>query len=153
MYIYAAAAYFLGCFTVVLVFKPELDDKGNLIKSIFVKYTALFTMTICGKVMILLRKFHASAALVLIHQDQRLIDMPGKRQLELWYAYIYNTRCYLENDIKQLRNTMCCRSPDALDCLELALALERLAAFTKFASETAEIFKLKTGDETYYKFP
>lgn len=70
-----------------------------------------------------------------------------KRQLELWYAYVYNTRCFLENDIKQLRNTLCYRSPDAVDCLELSLALERLAAFNKFTAETSEIFKLKTGDE------
>lgn len=28
---------FFGCFTVVLVFKPELDDKGNLVKKHFLK--------------------------------------------------------------------------------------------------------------------
>lgn len=73
--------------------------------------------------------------------------MSGKRQREIFFNYVYNTRCYLENDIKQLRETLRYKPVDVVDCLELALALERLAAFNKFAAETISILKLTTGKD------
>lgn len=82
-----------------------------------------------------------------------VIYMLTKRQLDLWYAYVYNTRCFLEDEIKQLRETLRYKPVDVVDCLELSLALERLAAFNKFASETNNIFKLKTADDLEIKSP
>lgn len=73
--------------------------------------------------------------------------MPSRSQRELWFCYVVNYRQRLENDIKQLQTNLRYRKVDAVDCLELALAIERLNCFNEFCSHTNEIFKIMSGNE------
>lgn len=73
--------------------------------------------------------------------------MSTQKQRELWLCYVVNQRQYLENDIRQLQSNVRYRRIDAVDCMELALAIERLNCFNEFARHTTEIFKILSGDE------
>lgn len=73
--------------------------------------------------------------------------MSTQKQRELWLSYVYNNRIYLQQDINQLQDNLRCRTVGVVDCLELALALERLNAFNTFVSHTEAIFGLVTADE------
>lgn len=73
--------------------------------------------------------------------------MSTEKQRALWLAYLYNNRIYLRQDIERLQDNLRCRRVGVVDCLELALALERLAAFEEFAAHTEAIFGLVSGDE------
>lgn len=64
---------------------------------------------------------------------------------DLLMSYIYNRRIYLENEVKQLRENIRWRPVDAVDCLELVIALERLNIFIEVSRDIREILKLKTG--------
>lgn len=73
--------------------------------------------------------------------------MSTQKQRELWYCYVVNYRHRLEEDIRHLQTSLRYRSPDAVDCMELALAVERLNCFNEYVSHTTEIFKLIGGNE------
>lgn len=73
--------------------------------------------------------------------------MSTEKQRALWLAYIYNNRIYLRQDIERLQDNLRCRDVGVVDCLELALALERLAAFDEFAAHTEAIFGLVSGSD------
>ena len=72
--------------------------------------------------------------------------MPNRSQRELWFCYCVNYRQRLENDIKQLQTNLRYRKVDAVDCLELALAIERLNCFNEYCRHTNEIFKIMSGN-------
>lgn len=63
-------------------------------------------------------------------------------QKEIFFQYLLNERDRLENDVAQLRQNLRMRGIDAVDCLELALAMERLSAFVDFSDHAIAIFKL-----------
>lgn len=63
-------------------------------------------------------------------------------QKEIFFQYLLNERDRLEGEVAQLRQNLRMRNPDAVDCLELALALERLSAFIDFTNHATSIFKL-----------
>ena len=65
-----------------------------------------------------------------------------EREIELLLEYFLHTLTYLEQDVQQLQQNIRYRRIDAVDCLELCLALERLNAFKKFSSEVQQLLKL-----------
>lgn len=73
--------------------------------------------------------------------------MSTEKQRTLWAAYKYNNRIYLRREVERLQDNLRCRDVGVVDCLELALALERLAAFDEYVSHTEAIFGLITADE------
>ncbi len=73
--------------------------------------------------------------------------MSTQKQRELWMCYVCNYRQRLESDIKQLQTNLRYRNIDAVDCMELMLAVERLNCFNEYARHTTEIFKILSADE------
>lgn len=73
--------------------------------------------------------------------------MSTRRQRELWLCYVINKRQHLENEVKQLQANVRYREIDAVDCMELMLAKEKLHNFNEFVSVTTEIFKILSADE------
>lgn len=63
-------------------------------------------------------------------------------QKEIFFQYLINERDRLEGEVVQLRQNLRMRDVDAVDCLELALALERLNAFIDYSNHAASIFNL-----------
>lgn len=55
------------------------------------------------------------------------------------YQYLWNQYTYLERDVQQLQQNVRYRRIDAVDCLELCLALERFQAFQEFSSDVRAI--------------
>ena len=69
-------------------------------------------------------------------------------QKEIFFQYLLNERDRLENDVNNLRQTLRYRNIDAVDCLELTLALERLNCFNDFIAHAVAIFKLSCPADT-----
>lgn len=63
-------------------------------------------------------------------------------QKEIFFQYLLNERDRLENDVDNLRQTLRYRNIDAVDCLELTLAMERLNCFNDFIAHAVAIFNL-----------
>ena len=64
-------------------------------------------------------------------------------QKEIFYQYLLNERDRLEDEVVQLRqNQRMKKNIDAVDCLELALAMERLSAFIDYSDHALAIFNL-----------
>lgn len=68
------------------------------------------------------------------------------KQRELWASYCYNFREKLLEDVRQLQQNLRYRNIDAVDCIELALALERLNSFDDFVKCVNVIFSIGEGD-------
>lgn len=65
-----------------------------------------------------------------------------QKEHEMLMQYFYNNLCFLENDVQQLRQNFHYRKVDAVDCIEFALALERLNAFKDFSSDVCHLLKI-----------
>ena len=52
-----------------------------------------------------------------------------QKEIELLYAYIINQRSFIVEDINRLKQSLQFRDFTNYDCLELALALNRLVVF------------------------
>lgn len=64
-------------------------------------------------------------------------------QKEIFFQYLLNERDRLEDEVVQLRQNLRMRNGvDAVDCLELALAMERLSSFIDYSNHAIAIFKL-----------
>lgn len=64
-------------------------------------------------------------------------------QKEIFFQYLLHERDRLEEEVIQLQQNLRMRKNiDAVDCLELSLALERLSAFIDFSDHAIAIFKL-----------
>lgn len=64
-------------------------------------------------------------------------------QKEIFFQYLLHERDRLEEEVVQLQQNLRMRKNiDAVDCLELSLALERLSAFIDFSDHAIAIFKL-----------
>lgn len=63
-------------------------------------------------------------------------------QKEIFFQYLLNERDRLENDVINLRQNLRYRNIDAVDCMELSLAMERLNCFDDFCNHAIAIFKL-----------
>lgn len=62
-----------------------------------------------------------------------------QKEIEMLYQYLWNQYTYLERDVQQLQQNVRYRRIDAVDCLELCLALERFQAFQEFSSDVRAI--------------
>lgn len=72
------------------------------------------------------------------------------KQKEIFMAYLNNKRDFLQEDIRKLQQRLRYRDADAVDCLELALARERLSAFEEYATDSMAILKLSVPDPVTY---
>lgn len=64
-------------------------------------------------------------------------------QKEIFYQYLLNERDRLEEEVIELRQKLRMKNNiDAVDCLELSLALERLNSFIDYSNHAIAIFKL-----------
>lgn len=72
------------------------------------------------------------------------------KQKEILAAYFNNERDKLEEDVRQLQQRLRYRNADAVDCLELALALERLNAFEDFVKSTRAILRMELPEAVTY---
>lgn len=74
--------------------------------------------------------------------------MMKQTEINALYEYLLNRFTYLEQDVQQLQQNIRYRRIDAIDCLELCLALERLQAFNQFSAEVRALLL-----RDYEKFP
>jgi hypothetical protein len=58
-----------------------------------------------------------------------------QKEIELFYAYIFNQRAFIVEDINRLKQTLQFRDCTNYDCLELALALNRLVVFDEITGQ------------------
>ena len=65
---------------------------------------------------------------------------------ELLMQYILNNHDYYENDLIQLRQRIRFRNIDVNDCVELQLAIERLACFEKFSKDIMALLNLRSSE-------
>lgn len=72
------------------------------------------------------------------------------KQKEIFMEYINNKRDELEEDVRKLQQRVRYRDVDAVDCLELSLALERLNAFIDFSNSAIAILRLGVPEPITY---
>lgn len=58
-------------------------------------------------------------------------------------AYIYNNRCRLENNVRQLQLNIRYRRIDSVDTVELLYALQELENFNQITNDIMLLLKLK----------
>ena len=56
-------------------------------------------------------------------------------ELSMLYSYIYNNRLRLKDDIRTLQANLRYRDIDVIDCIELALAVERYNTFKETTNQ------------------
>lgn len=72
------------------------------------------------------------------------------KQKEIFMEYINNKRDELQEEVRKLQQRVRYRDVDAVDCLELSLALERLNAFNEFSNSAVAILRLAVPDPVTY---
>lgn len=68
--------------------------------------------------------------------------MSTQKEREIWETFKYNRAEHLQHDLRQLQQNLRYRDIDAVDCIELALASQRVADFKEFTKQVDYIFKL-----------
>lgn len=58
-----------------------------------------------------------------------------EKEIDLLFAYIYNNRMRLEDEVSQLQANIRFRKIDSVDCIELMLATERLNTFKEVTKD------------------
>ncbi len=71
-------------------------------------------------------------------------------QKEILMTYIINNRDRLQEDVRELQQRVRYREVDAVDCLELSLAIERMNAFEDFSRSVIEIMRLSVPEPVTY---
>lgn len=66
----------------------------------------------------------------------------NQKEIEILMQYILFETTRLEQDVQQLRQNIRYRDVDVVDCMELMLALERLAVFKNFSGNVIHLLKL-----------
>lgn len=64
-------------------------------------------------------------------------------ELSLLYSYIYNNRLMLKNEVRTMQANLRYREIDVIDCLELALAVERYNTFVDTTNHIKALLKLE----------
>lgn len=64
-------------------------------------------------------------------------------ELTLLYSYIYNNRLMLKNEIRTMQANLRYRDIDVIDCLELALAVERYNTFKETTNQIKLLLKME----------
>lgn len=72
------------------------------------------------------------------------------KQKEIFMEYINNKRDELQEDVRKLQQRLRYRDVDAVDCLELSLAMERLSAFNEFSNSALAILRLSVPEPMTY---
>lgn len=72
------------------------------------------------------------------------------KQKEIFMAYINNNRDKLQEDVRKLQQRLRYREADAVDCLELSLAIERLNVFEDFSRSAMAILNLSVPEPVTY---
>lgn len=72
------------------------------------------------------------------------------KQKEIFMEYINNKRDELQEDVRKLQQRVRYRDVDAVDCLELSLAMERLSAFNEFSNSALAILRLAVPEPMTY---
>lgn len=62
--------------------------------------------------------------------------------LSMLYAYIYNNRIRLEDYVRELQTSMKFRKVGVNDCIELALAMERLEMFIQVTKDIRALLEI-----------
>lgn len=63
-------------------------------------------------------------------------------ELSLLYSYIYNNRLMLKNEVRTMQANLRYREIDVIDCLELALAVERYNTFIETTNQIKSLLKM-----------
>ena len=63
------------------------------------------------------------------------------------YAYIYNNRCELAEEVRQMKQNLRYRNVDCIDCMELALLIERQKTFEMVSRDILTLLNLCDLDE------
>jgi hypothetical protein len=63
------------------------------------------------------------------------VKLLKQKEIELFYAYIFNQRSFIVDDINRLKQSLQFRDCTNYDCLELALALNRLVVFDEVTGQ------------------
>lgn len=64
-------------------------------------------------------------------------------ELSLLYSYIYNNRLILKNEVRTMQANLRYREIDVIDCLELALAVERYNTFKETTNQIKLLLKME----------
>lgn len=64
-------------------------------------------------------------------------------ELSLLYSYIYNNRLMLKNEVRTMQANLRYREIDVIDCLELALSVERYNTFKETTNQIKALLKLE----------
>lgn len=64
-------------------------------------------------------------------------------ELTLLYSYIYNNRLMLKNEVRTMQANLRYRDIDVVDCLELALAVERYNTFKETTNQIKLLLKME----------
>lgn len=68
--------------------------------------------------------------------------MSTQKERDLWESFKYNRAEHLRQDMRQLQQNLRYRDIDAVDCIELALASQRVVDFEEFCRSVDYIFRL-----------
>lgn len=66
-----------------------------------------------------------------------------KCELSLLYSYILNNRIRLKNEVRTLQTQLRYREIDIVDCMELAVAIERYNTFKETTNQIKSLLKLE----------
>lgn len=72
-------------------------------------------------------------------------------ELSLLYSYIYNNRLMLKNEVRTMQANLRYREIDVIDCLELALAVERYNTFIETTNQIKLLLKMDCVKKTLEK--
>lgn len=64
-------------------------------------------------------------------------------ELTLLYSYIYNNRLMLKNEVRTMQANLRYRDIDVIDCIELALAVERYNTFKETTNQIKLLLKME----------
>lgn len=73
-------------------------------------------------------------------------SMSTIKEKEMFLAFEYNHREYLEQNVKQIQQNLRYRKIDTVDCIELICAIERLNAFNEYCKIMHTVFSIGKGD-------
>ncbi len=64
------------------------------------------------------------------------------KEITLLYSYIHNNRVSLKNELRLMQSNLRYREIDVVDCLELALAIERYNTFKETTNQIKALLNL-----------
>ncbi len=65
-----------------------------------------------------------------------------KIEISTIYAYIYHNRCELAAEVRQMKQNLRYRDVDCIDCMELALSIERQKTFEMVSRDILHLLNL-----------